>query len=62
MSAKIFRSILVLFVVFSCSGALILADKVTLVNGDTMTGQVKKLDNGVLHLTYFKQTIELPWQ
>ncbi|RPI27707.1 MAG: hypothetical protein EHM61_07615, partial [Acidobacteria bacterium] len=42
--------------------SVVLADKVTLSNGDTLTGQIKKLDNGVLHLEYFKQTVQIPWQ
>jgi putative salt-induced outer membrane protein YdiY len=38
-----------------------LADKVTLANGDIVTGQIKKLDNGIVHLTYFNQPLEIPW-
>jgi len=40
---------------------MILADKVTLTNGDILTGQIKKVQDSVLVLTYFKQTVTLPW-
>jgi len=51
----------VLVVIFTAT-SVVLADKATLSNGDTLTGQIKKLDNGVLHLEYFKQTVQIPWQ
>jgi putative salt-induced outer membrane protein len=62
MHSRIVALILTLFVGLTVSESLIMADKVTLVNGDTLTGQIRKLDNGVLHLEYFKLTLELPWQ
>ena len=47
--------------VVAVSASVMLADKVTLANGDIVTGQIKKLDNGIVHLTYFNQPLEIPW-
>lgn len=44
---------------FTCTA---LADLVVLNNGDRITGQVKKLEAGVLHIDYFKNTIQIPWE
>jgi len=62
MRARTVSGILVLSVIYAVSGSMALADKVTLTNGDTLTGQVKRLRDGVLQLTYYKQTVDLPWQ
>lgn len=48
------------FVIALCATA-VLADEVTLKNGDRLTGQIKKVDGGVLQIDYFKHTVEIPW-
>jgi putative salt-induced outer membrane protein len=59
---RIVYAICTLFFLLSGLGSMILADKVALVNGDVLTGEITKLDKGVLHLTYHKQKLELPWE
>ncbi len=46
-------------IVFTCTVA---ADRVVLKNGDRITGQLKRLEQGVLHVEYFKNTIQIPWE
>jgi putative salt-induced outer membrane protein len=62
MRAKTIIAIAALFAISALFESAALADKVTLANGDTVTGQIKGLDDGILHLDYFKQSLELPWQ
>jgi len=51
--------ILTITILVTCTVA---ADHVALKNGDHVTGQLKKLEQGVLYLEYFKNTIQIPWE
>lgn len=62
MFARHFVRLLFAFLVLSTIGTTIMADQVTLKNGDRLTGHIKRADKGVLQIDYFKHTIEIPWE
>jgi putative salt-induced outer membrane protein len=50
---------LALFVALMAPAAF--ADQVILKNGDRLTGAIKKVDQGVLVMDYYKREVEIPW-